>query len=358
MKKKICLLLVMILSLVAIPVNAEELNNFIADNSANVEEEKSATTFVAGNSVKLSSDIDGIGFAAGNIVYVSSKQDYLFTAGNNVTLDGVSTKDAFVAGNFITVEASEIRDLYVAGTNIIINSDITRNAYIAGSDVVINSKINGDLNLDCENIELGKDAEITGKLIYPSDAKIEISKDAKVGEKETYKSNTNSVKVEISPVSIFITKLLSAGYRFIAMLIIGLILIACNKELFAKIAKKEKSFGKIALTALLGFAFLILLPIAAVILMITVVGIPLSIVSLIVYGLLVYLSIIPTTYYFGNLVFGKSIKNKYGIFTLSLLIIYLIRIIPIIGGLVGFISLIFGLGMYTILFKDKITEKK
>lgn len=356
MKKKICLLLVMVLSLVAVPVYAED--NFIADSNANIEEEKDATTFVAGNSVKLSSDIDGLGFAAGNIVYVSSKQDYLFAAGNNVTLDGVTAKDAFVAGNFITLEASEIRDLYVAGTNITINSDVTRNAYIAGTNVIINSKIAGDLKLACESIELGSDAEITGKLIYPEDANIDVAEGAKVTDTETYKGNDVDVEVNVNPVSLFITKLIGTGYKFIAMLIIGLILIACNKKLFEKIAKEEKSFGKVALTTLLGFAFLILLPVAAIIIMFTVVGIPLSIISLIIYGLLVYLSIIPTAYYFGNMVFGKSIKNKYGLFTLSLLILYLIKIIPIIGGIVGFISLLFGLGMYTILFKDKITEKK
>ena len=358
MKKKIVLLLVMVLSLIAVPVYAKD--NFIADNSANVEEEKDSTTFVAGNSVKLASDIDGLGFAAGNIVYVSSKQDYLFAAGNNVTLDGVTAKDAFVAGNFITVEASTIRDLYVAGTNIIINSDVARNAYIAGTSVVINSKIAGDLNLACDTIKLGKDAEITGKLIYPEDSKVEIEKGASVTEKETYKSNSANVDVEVkvSPFALLVSKLISTGYRYLAMLIIGLILIACNKKLFEKMSKYDKTFGKIALTALLGFAFLIMLPVAAIFVMFTVIGIPLSVISLIIYGLLIYLSIIPTSYYFGNLVFGKSIKNKYLLFMLSLLIVYVIRMIPFIGGLVGFISLIFGLGMYATLIKDNITEKK
>ena len=364
MKKKIFLLLIMILSLVTIPVHAEGITHFFADDNLVVDEEIGKTAFAAGNSVKISSQVDGMSFVAGNIVYINSNQDYLFAAGNNVTLDSTTAKDAFVAGNFITVEASEIRDLYIAGTTMTINSDIKGDLYAIGTNVIINGKVDGDVYLASDTLTMGKDAVINGTLRYPDDAKLDIKESTIINNTEPYegakttKVDTSKVKLEVNPFAIIAGKLLGALYRFVAMLIIAIILLALNKKAFDTIKEEKKSFGYIALTSLIGFAFLIILPIAAIMAMCTVIGIPLSVIALIIYSILIYLSIIPTAYYFGNLVFGKSIKNRFLLMLVSLPILYLIRLIPLLGGLVGFISLIFGLGMYAILIKNGITQKK
>lgn len=364
MKKKIFLLLIMVLGLVTIPVQAEGNPHFFADDSITVEEEIGKTAFVAGNSVKLSSQIDGAAFVAGNIVNVSSSQDYLFAAGNNVTLDGVKTKDAFVAGNFLTIGASEIRDLYIAGTNININTDMSGDLYAIGTSLSINGKIDGDVYVATDSLTIGKDAVITGTLRYPDDANLNVKESAIINNSEPYegtrttKVDTSKIEVKVNPYAIILGKLLGSLYKFIAMFIIASLLLALNKGAFEIIKKQKQTFSNIALTSLLGFAFLIMFPIAAIMVMITVIGIPLGTISLIIYGLLIYLSIIPTAYYFGNLVFGKTIKNRFLLMLVSLVLLYLIRLIPFLGGLVSFISLIFGLGMYTLLMKNSITEKK
>ena len=362
MKKKICLLLILVLSLVSIPVFAKDYENFRADNSLILNETIGSTTFAAGNNVKLSSEIDGAAFVAGNMLSISSKQDYLFAAGNDVTITNVSSKDVFAAGSIVTVDSSEIRDLYVAASSITIDSDISRNIYAASETIVINSKIEGDVNLACENIKLGENAVITGKLVYPEEANMDAADNISIGETKTYKTekiDTDvNLDIKVNPVAIIIGRLIGTLYKFVAMLLISVILLALNKKVFENIEKAEKSFGKVALTSLIGFAVLCLLPIAAIITMITVIGIPLAIISLIVYGLLVYLSIIPTAYYFGNMMFGKAIKSKYLVMILTLLILYVIKMIPIVGGIVGFISLIFGLGMYFMLVIENAKTKK
>ena len=364
MKKKIFLILIMLLGLVAIPVHAEGPTHFFADDNVIVDEEINKTAFVAGNSVKFSSQVDGMSFVAGNIVSINSSQDYLFAAGNNVTLDGITAKDAFVAGNFLTVEASTIRDLYIAGTNMTINTDITGDLYAIGTNLIINGKVEGDVYVATDSLSIGKDAVIAGTLRYPDDAHLEVKESAVINNSEPYegatttKVDTPKIDIKVNPFAVIAGKLLGALYRFIAMFIIAVILLALNKGAFESIKKEKQEFGSIALTALLGFAFLILFPIAAIMVMCTVVGLPLGIVALTIYSILIYLSIIPTAYYFGNLVFGKSIKNRFLLMLVSLVLLYLIRLIPFIGGLISFISLIFGLGMYTILMKNSIAQKK
>ena len=280
MKKKIFLLLIILLGLVAIPVHAEGTTHFFADDNITVEEDVEKTAFVAGNSVKFSSQVDGMSFVAGNIVNVNSSQDYLFAAGNNVTLDGVTAKDAFIAGNFLTVEASNIRDLYIAGTNMIINTDVNGDLYAIGTNLSINGKVDGDVYVAADSLSIGKDAVITGTLRYPDDANLEVKESAIIGNTEPYegtrtnKIDTSKIKIEVNPFAIIAGKLLGALYRFVAMFIIALILLALNKGAFETIKKEKQTFGNIALTALFGFAFLILLPFAAIMAMCTVIGLP------------------------------------------------------------------------------------
>ena len=356
MKKKISigLILVMVLSFIAIPVFAKE-DNFYADDEVKITKSIGKTTFAAGNNVEVSSSIDGISFIAGQNVTLSSVQDYLFAAGNSVNLEGVTTRDAFLAGSNVNVQASSIRDLYAVGQTIRIDSDISRNVYLAGQSVTINSRIDGDVYVDAENIRIGKEAEIAGTLKYSEDSKLSISENATVAKKKAHKSK--DIKVEVTPMSKFVTKVTGTFYSYVALLIIGFILLATSKT-FKKIDKEEKNVGYILKSSLIGFITLVMLPIISIIILITVVGVPLSIILLVIYFILIYLSALMTSYYFGKWALSKKIKNDYLLLTISLLVYYVARLIPYIGGLITFIALIFGIGISLILIKNNITAKK
>lgn len=350
MRKRIFILFILFSALV-LPVHAKT-DNFFAGESVTLDKEVGATSFAAGNNVTASSKIDGASFVAGNNLSLASEQDYLFAAGNNINLEHATAKDIFLAGNQINVQSSTIRDLYAAGTAIRIDSDISRNAYLGAESVTINSRINGDVEISADSITIGEGAEITGTLNYPDNAKINISDSAKIANKTTYHVDLNEAKEKT-----ITSKVLDKLYSYLAMLLIGLILIALNQKVFKQIEKIKKDFKTIVKEFAFGFMFLVAVPVASIIVLCTVIGLPLSIISLMLYGILIYLSVIPTAYYFGNLIFKDKINNKYLVFALTLLIIYALKLIPVIGGLVSFISLCFGLGVYTELFKKQISEK-
>ena len=358
MKKKIFLLIVLLMTLIIVPVKAldvveveKEKSNFVAGDTVKLEKFVDGTAFAAGNNVTVTSSIDGAAFVAGNNVSLTSKQDILFAAGNMVTLAGVNTKDAFVAGSHINIQTSTIRDLYAVAEEIRIDSDISRNAYLGGSTVIINGKINGNVEVAADTIKIGEGAEITGNLNYPEDANITITNGAIINKTTTYKNTNANKQVTLA------SKLLDRLYAFLGMLLIGIILMALNKKAFTKIEKISKDLSTFAKNVGIGFIFLVVLPIAAIIAMCTVIGLPLGIISLLIYGIMIYLSIIPTAYYLGNICLKDKIKNKYLIFVIALLTIYILRIVPVIGGLVTFISICFGLGVYTELLKSNIKTK-
>ena len=357
MKKRISLIFIMILAIGFIPlVNAKE-NNFFADDNLTIKKNIGKTVFAAGNNVDLTSNIDGSSFVAGNGLTISSSQDYIFAAGNTIELDGAYAKDAFIAGSTINVKKSVFRDLYIVGQNVKIKSDITGDLYIAGENVTIDAKIDGDVHSSADKLTIGEDAVILGTLKYDEDTKLQIAETAQITKKKSYKSE--KVNVNLTTGQKITATIISKVTSYLSILLITIILMAIAKGLFNKVDEKEKSVNYFLKISLYGFIALIAIPVAAIMLLITVIGLPLSIISLLLYGILIYLSIIITAYYLGKWLLSDKIKNDYLLITVSLLIIYVLKLIPVIGGFVSFFSLIFGLGMFISLLKtDKKTTKK
>jgi hypothetical protein len=101
---------------------------------------------------------------------------------------------------------------------------------------------------------------------------------------------------------------------------------------------------------IIGFAVLIVAPIAFIILMMTVVGIPFAMVALLVYVVaLTIASLYPSAIY-GKLVLEKIFHNMnsslYGQMSLGVLLLGLVTLVPVIGWSVAFISFCMGLGAF------------
>ncbi len=351
MKKKLVIITIFLLVIAMVPVFAVDKNAFKAGDTINSEEEVNSTSFFAGNNINLSSTIDGLSFVAGNNIIVSNKQDYLFVAGNNIEVVNADTKDAFVAGNSVTIESSKIRDLYVAAEDITITSDITRDAYIGGNKVTINGAIEGDLELDADEIIIGEKASVNGTLKYPEKANIKIAETAEVHNKETYKVKEVNTEVTIKDT------IISAVISFLSLLLVAFILLATNKKLFKQISKEEKSVSYFLKNSLIGLGLLLLIPLLAIIALFTVIGIPISIIALLLYGIFIYVSLIPTAYYLGGWILKDKISNEYVLLGISLFVIFVIKYIPIIGGLANFIFLIFGFATLLKQMKKSMHEK-
>ena len=348
--KKIWVLLLLLVSVV-MPVTAKEDNFFAAEGSLEVKESVDATTFAASNNIKSSAQINGIGFFAGNMVTVSGASDYVFAAGNIVTIDGVSTNDVFVAGNQLSIQNSTIRDLYAAGTYITVDSDVERNLYVAGTNVVIHSHIGGDLKISGDSIQIGEDTIIDGTLYYPEGVQLTIPDSAIVANVEEYELDDDVTIRNINPVQTML-------WSFVFMLVIGLVFLAINKKAVKDMDEVEQKAGTFFMTALIGFGTLCLVPIASILLMVTIIGVPLAIISLMIYGITIYISAVATAQYFSHWFVQRAVPNQYFSFAIALLVLYVARLIPIIGGFVTFLSLCFGLGMYTVLVIQGMKQKK
>ena len=355
MKKILKIVLTFIFSsMILLPnVNALE-EKFITklEDNVNFNKDVLGSTVLAGNNVNSSKKINGILFTMGNNIKINGEIDYVISAGNSIDISGKINNDIILAGNNINLSNDTIinRDVIVTGNIINISGQILRDVQIYASDVnITDATISGNVVINADKITVNENSKISKKLSYNKDAKIKIDNKENINEIE----KTDAIKFEkISLLDIVLEKIIS----FIRILVILFLLIIIVPSLFKRINKqqKDKQISNMLLILGKGILMFIIIPILSLILIISNLGISLGFILALVYGILVYTSTIFTGYYFGKLITEKFIKkdiNNFLIGSMGLLIIYSLKLIPYVGGLIGFISILFGFGIIYDLFK-------
>jgi hypothetical protein len=118
---------------------------------------------------------------------------------------------------------------------------------------------------------------------------------------------------------------------------------------------REKPGASIGWGALLLFVT----PIAAIIICITIIGLPVGLITLALWIILIYLAQIPVSLLLGKLILqrfimiGESRGVMIGCLALGLLILKLLAIIPYIGFLIGLVVTLFGMGTMIVSIRNR-----
>ena len=346
--KKLFLSLVLTFVLVFMISDVSALEIAKSGDNVTVEGDYSQLRLIAGNKVNNKSTNDGLSVMAANDLLLEGESTYGFYAGRNITVRETILKDLFIAGNAITFDKASIgRDLYAAGRTIELRATIGRNINIAADVVDLsNAKIKNDAYIDANKIILNENTQIDGVLNYSSSSIVEGLDNAVIHDVKTH------VEKDIKTVSTY-ESISSSIISFIGqfvLLVIILLLIPTFKE---ELDVEDLATSNILKNVGVGFTLLILIPILCVFGIITVILIPVSIITLILYFIAIYLSFLFVSYVIGNLITTKLFQkdNMYLKAFVGLLIGKAVAMIPVVGGIVVFIMILFGIGHYIKLFK-------
>ena len=306
--------------------------------------------FYADQDVKVEDKvIDGNAFIAGRDVDVKNitVNGSIAVAGQDVKLENVTvTGDIFVAGQE-KVEVSK-------------ETTITRDSYIAGTNIAFNA-ISDALSIGGNQIEIGENA-IIRELRGETDNEATIASGAKIVENLLKIVEENKEVVEEAHKAVVTATILNVIKRVLTTIVMALII----AFFVSKSSKKERiqkyTGEKIALNALAGFGIMIGGVFAALILFITVILIPLGIVVLLMYIImLICATAMGTTVIAIKLLKDKELSTKNIVLwaLLVAVILFVVKFIPLVGGLIGFVVSIIGIGtMFDFVFgKDKKQEK-
>lgn len=298
--------------------------------------------FVAGNEVSIDGTVNGDVYAVGQNVSVKGKvSGTVHVAGARVDVAGQVGNMLLAAGSSVTVskDAKIGRGLMAAGSIVDVGGPVGGAAYIAASRVNINSTIDGDTSLSAAHITLGKDAHIDGNLKYNDSAQTSIANDGNVtGSISKYHVNQPKQKALADLTS----KVL---FGIVSTFLVGLVLTLIAPA--TVVATSEYIQSHALKSTLIGMAVLIVVPVAAVLLLVTIFGIPLAVLIGMTYVAALIISNVFVALWLGRRIGStKGVRPGANIWALlmGLVALEVLTILPAIGGLASFAALVIGLG--------------
>lgn len=296
----------------------------------------------AGNNVVNSASTGGLLLSFGNRMEVRGVGEYGIAAANILEVSGVTEKDLFAAGNFIhlTQDAEIGRDVYLAGNDIKIESNLNGNVAITASKVTFSDvTIDGDVNLDVEQIIFSGDVSILGTLVYNEDAQISGLDDATIAHVQTYAA----ISTTVSAVELWLSQAIEAVGTFI----VALILIIVFPMLKERIAA-ESSTQRFGINFLNGLGLLVLAPVLSILLMVSVFGMKAGLLLLAAWFIVVCITGVFTGMWLGRSVVEKLFRSHAPFAVeaaVGILILGCLALIPGVDAIVSFFSVVFGAGL-------------
>jgi cytoskeletal protein CcmA (bactofilin family) len=299
--------------------------------------------------VSIRGEVDGSVMALGRELEVTGRiTGGLASANHQVRLEGSVGRSAYLAGERVSVgrDARVARDAFLGGEHVRVEGEVARDLAAGGERVELEGEVGRDLEAWSERVAVLAGARVGGDLRVhlPEPECLEVAEAAVVagvtdvevltGHRHTMWSRYRDGR--------FYTWL---ALGFAASFLIGMVLHALAPGLFAS----QLGTGRDFFVSLgLGFAVLVLAPIALVLLALTVVGIPAALIGLAAWGVTLYLGAIVVA-----ALIGRSLVKPHGdgardfgmALLVGLAVVALVKSLPFVGRPAGWVIALVGVGL-------------
>lgn len=333
--------------------------------------------FATGGNIEVSGVVKGDVYAFGAHVIVDGRvEGDVIASGGTLEIGGEVLGNARLAGGQVEVHGTIRRNVTIMGGNVQISEGgaIGGNGVITGGMVDLAGRVGGDLTLTASTSRISGQV---GDNVKAYVGQLRVTSKASVGGNLEYSSNTEAVidsGAEIRGKLIYHPSVVQEVFKgkwkkdflvgskitgllmnFLFSFVIGIIFI----KMFPKRLKGALEILKKRPWRAFWYGILIsvLLPVACLILFITILGFPIAL-ALVALSLLGFYSakVVPIVY-LSNRFFPKMGMKKNGIwvFFWGLILFFLVSHIPFIGGLFSLIFIFLGLGAIVL---GKLPKKK
>ena len=323
-----------------------------AGDAVTLDEYVAGNVYLAGGRINLGDRVGGSAFVTGGEVDITgSIGRNLFAAGGDLQIEGEVEGTVRAAGGKVRVPrgARLRKDVSLAGGSVEVEGDVGEDLEVYGESIVINGVIGGDLRIAGEDIRIGPDTRVAGRLEYKSGGTFVIDPQAQVakGIEERDADDHRWLRKFGRGATHVGGAMFSLGVLLLgALMILGLP--AFSREAAATIRREWWQ------SAAVGCVMLIGVPFAAVILMITVIGIPLALMMIFGYMVLLMLGYVIAALFVGDLALerlgGERIRSlgwRVLFLLLALVALSVARHLPLIGGLAVALLFVAGIGAFT-----------
>jgi len=359
-------LILFLLLFILLPLGTSSATRFIAKDNIFISESQVIPDdlFVGGQNIKVDGRVEGDLIAGSRTMILTGKvTGSVISAGQNLDILGdvegsvralsqTTNINGTIERNVINFGASlnirhtgkVKRDVTALGNELIVDGEIGRRLRATVGSAVISGTINGDVDLKANSITLMPTARINGNFKYKSEKEAKIEPGAQIaGETEW-----NKIEPEEKKDKGFFctTNLLIRSLLLVACIVTGLFLILIAGK-YVKAAEKMV-FDSFLKSLGLGFILIVCIPVAIVIFLITLIGIPIAIITLFAYLILFYISKILVGIAVGKKILTGFAKDKEAplgwSLILGLILLTILTNIPYLGWLIYFVIVFTGFG--------------
>lgn len=257
-------------------------------------------------------------------------------AGGEIHVTAVADRNATIAGGSVSLDSAGVieRNAYLFAGAVNVTGTVRGSLIASGGTVTLNGVIGRDVDISGGELHVGPRAQIAGNLRYRVPArKVHIDPAARI-----------SGTVIAVPVSrgwgvwrwLWMLGFLAAGAVAVALFP------RFSAESAELVARSPVRSG------LVGLGWIILVAVAIVIAAITVIGIPLALLTTALYLVLVYLGRVPLAVWLGSLlVQGRGGSGREGAlvnFLIGGLLLLVVQMVPVVGKLAIGIATCVGIG--------------
>lgn len=316
---------------------------FIAGSNVDVAGEVNGDLFCAGNTVTVTGTVHGDVICAGQVVDIRGTVDGdVRAAGQTVTVSSKVAGNVSAAGMTVTFGAdSAARDVNMVGETLTFNGNASRDADLAGTAASMNGSVGRNAQVAGESVALGSGAKITGNFTYTSRQDVSKANGASVGGATRHDYPKEQDRRDMDGIRNFF-----AGLNVLfalAGLITALVLVALMPRLFYSVS--SQGVERPLLSAFTGLGAMVGGVILAIVLAITLIGLPLAGITFLAWIVLLVLSMPVFSFYLGRMLLAKSTTNAFYYMLLGAAIVFITQMIPILGGVVWLIGGWMGAGM-------------
>ena len=334
-------------------------SNIIIDGTVNGDLWAVATT------ITVNGAVNGSVVIAGNTITVSGDVGHAVrAAGQTISINGNVNGDLMVFGTaaYVASTATVKGDLLVGAGSVRIDGLIEGDIKGSASEATISNGVKGNVELEVDSLTILSTANIEGDLTYTSEEEADIQSGAQIGGATTHNPPpVEPGKEEAAipfPFSLF-SGILGKLTGFLMALVTGLVIILIAPRRLMHIAESIRT--RPGASAGWGALVLFATPIAAILVCLTIVGIPLGLIALVLWGIGLYLAQIPVGLLIGRLIIGRfrAVERRaimIGALALGLVILILLGLIPYLGFFIGLAVAIFGFGAVVVSVRRQRAE--
>ena len=330
---------------------------FVTCTRARIDGTVEGDVFFFGQSIDISGHIKGDAIIFTQSARISGQVDgNIRSFANNLTITGTVSKNVLTFNEVMNLDSSgKVGGSLTAFVQSLgIDGHLGRDVMAMDGETVISGTVGGEVHVKGDHMSIVSSAQVDGPVLYEGEHPANVASAAKLASPVQFTQRVH--KSEYMEGHYYLWRVIWTA----AFVLFGIVLILLMPKFSGETVAAAERFGApVGLGVLIFFG----VPIAAVIACITVVGIPLGILTLGVWFLAINCAEIVVGTVVGNLLFGKT-TDTWGLIGRMALGFVLVRIVytplahlHLIGILVGLGIWMWGMGAIALALYNRLAPK-